>query len=353
MHNLTPQLPKDYSHPLDWGALRQSFGSLRVLLMSASIGLLLGNHAPDLLPEWFVQMISSIVLAGMMFLCGQSIQGGSIASGWKTLNSGRGPILLALGLSLFVFALAAAVCFWMGWPQMAILFMMLAVAPVANSSVGWIAIDQATENTCPSETGSSVTRKVASGQSTALSMIALSWIPFLTAVAAVSFINSRSTNVWNILVPITLSISGVVLGMVLGGTDGFKRYTTRKSSHLNLAFVGILNLMAAFRFATASSVWDQWQGICISILIAAAIFTVATRMFHDASNSTVSRVLVRGAVMKNTGIFSALTLASGGSPTILAALMSYTIAQHFLAAMASNDKNRQSIAEQQSSKSAA
>jgi len=333
--------------------MRLAFGSLKVLLIAALVGIFLGNQLPGLFPEWLVQSISSVVLVVMMFLCGQSLQGGTVSSGWRILNAGRIPILLALGLSLSIFTLTAAVCFAMGWTSMAILFMMLSVAPVANSSVGWAEVDQATENTCPSQAGSGVPDVVASAQSIALAMIAISWIPFLIGVILVSFVNSTSANLWNILVPVLLSILGVVLGIVFGRSGDFQRYTISKSSQLNLACIGILNLLAAFRFATAGSVWAEWQGIGSAILVAAIIFSSAIWMFIGRSNAPTSRVLIRGAVMKNTGIFSALTLASSGSPTILAALMSYTITQHFFAAFVTSLKNPQPIAEPQSSAAAA
>jgi len=336
------------SHPMG-----PAFGSLRVLLLAALVGIFFGNQLPGVFPEWLVQSISSLILIVMMFLCGRSLQRGTLSNSWGIFNAGRGPILVALGLSLSIFAVTATVCFALGWTSMGILFMMLSVAPVANSSVGWTEVDQATDNAYSNQVGSSAPSILAYSESINLTMIALSWIPFLIAVIVMSFVSSTSANLWNILVTLLASILGVVLGMVFGRSSDFQRYTLHKSSQLSLACIGVLNLLAAYGFASSGSVWAEWQGISSAILIAAIIFSSAIWVFTGKTNASTSRVLIRGAVMKNTGIFSAFTLASGGSSTILAALMTYTIAQHFFAAFITSLKNSPPIAEPQSSAVAA
>ncbi|WP_144058952.1 hypothetical protein [Rhodopirellula sp. SWK7] len=221
------------------------------------------------------------------------------------------PILLLLILAGVIRVIAGSV--------VAIGMMILALSPIANSSIGWAFV---TEN-------DSRLLKLA------MRLLLLSWAIPVIAFGLIFNFGQPSEAIVSVMEFSFLSLMAFAVGVFLRvATRTAKRTATWAHSFGLIGLLG-LNFCAGVHLGFQRDLMSHWPNVAMGITAPLLCWIVASAIFSDRDAGD-RRVLIRAATMKNTGLTTAAAMnmqaASESLPDAVAMMLVATIVQHVLAA---------------------
>lgn len=276
-------------------------------------------------PSWIDSQANRLAASTALFVL-------LISSGFalpiKTLRMITNRRILNLGFRVWVISasviLLASFAAWIfQQPEISTMCWVLAVTPVANTSLGWaqLSIDQAASDDSKSnETG------------VAAILLLMSWVPLILFLIGYQCFAAPLVIAAAFTESVVVGITGLATGFLLQHVPLARSIGPRWNRIATMIAILCLNFLAAYRLSASTGWTLQLEAIGVLIVVSLTVLWVARRVFGALPDYLASPAS-RATVMKNTGLVTGVLLTSGIENIPVGAIITYTLVQHFLAAL--------------------